>query len=235
MLWLKGWLETRLRLLFVLVMIVFTMAVQHPVSVMSPSARSKAAILTVLALSTGVDILLACSMLAGAGIDTQPSFQAAKGLHGSTLFTLSLPVSRLRLLATRAAVGWFEAVVLIAVLCCGDWLEFPLLRSITTPREMLEYAATLVVSTSAPYCLSVLLATFLGDQWRTWGTMMGALALWWLSFRHWLPASIDIVRAIGKGSPLIAHSIPWSAMAFSIVLAAIFFVAALKVAQTREY
>jgi hypothetical protein len=235
MLWYKGWLETRLRLLFVLGLLAFVMFLLRPVAGMSPSARSKAAMLTVLALSNGIMVLMASSMLAGAGIVTQPSFQAAKGLHGSTLFTLSLPVSRLRLLAVRAAVGWFESVALIAVLCCGIWFEFPPLRSIATPRELLEYAATLVVSTSALYCLSVLLATFLDDQWRTWGTMMAAFALWWLSHRTWLPASIDIVRAIDKGSPLVTHAIPWPAMASSIVLAALLFLAALKVVQTREY
>jgi hypothetical protein len=124
---------------------------------------------------------------------------------------------------------------LIGILCCGIWIEFPLLRSIATPREMLEYAGTLIGSASALYCLSVLLSTFLDDQWRTWGTMIGALALWWLSFHHWLPASINLVGALDKGSPLVAHTTPWGPIAFSVALAAIFFVAALKVAQTREY
>lgn len=189
----------------------------------------------VVRLSNGIMILLASAMLAGAGITTQPSLQATKGLHGSTLFTLSLLVSRLRLLATRAAIGWFEAAAVIAVLCCGMWLQFPLLRSIAAPREMLEYAATLVVSTSALYCLSTLLSTFLDDQWRAWGTMMAAFAMWWTSYRNWLPPSIDFVRAIDTGSPLVAHTIPWAPMAFSVALAAALFVAALKVAQSREY
>jgi hypothetical protein len=235
MLWYKGWLETRFRLLFVLAMTVFLLILQHSTRGISPSAHSQAAVRTVLVLSNGIMILLATSMLAGAGIATQPSFQATKGLHGSTLFTLSLPVSRLRLLATRAAIGWFEAGAVIAALCCGMWLQSPLLRSMATLSEMPEYAATLVVSTSALYCLSVLLATFLEDQWRAWGTMMAAFALWWTSYRNWLPASIDFVRAIDRGSPLVAHTIPWAPMAFSVALAATLFVAALKVAQTREY
>jgi hypothetical protein len=186
-------------------------------------------------MSTAITILMASSMLAGAGISTQPSLQAAKGLHGSTLFTLSLPVSRLRLLAVRAAIGWFESVAVVAVLSCGIWLKSPLLRSTATPVGMLQNAATLIVCTSALYGLSVLLATFLDDQWRTWGTLIAALAFWWPSHKAWLPASIDIVRAIGKDSPIMTHAIPWPAMAFSVALAAAFFVAALKVVQSREY
>jgi hypothetical protein len=38
-----------------------------------------------------------------------------------------------------------------------------------------------------------------------------------------------------EGSPVLAHTMPWTAMVFSLGLAAILFFAALKVAQTREY
>jgi hypothetical protein len=100
---------------------------------------------------------------------------------------------------------------------------------------MSEYAITLIACASGLYCLSVLLATFLDDQWRTWGTMIAAAALWWLGRHASLPPSMDIVQAIGKGSPLIAHTMPWAAMAFSLALAATFFFTALKVVQTREY
>jgi len=43
------------------------------------------------------------------------------------------------------------------------------------------------------------------------------------------------LSAMSDGSPLIAHTIPWTAMGVSLGLAAILFVAALKVARTREY
>jgi hypothetical protein len=125
-------------------------------------------------------------MLAGAGVTTQPSLQASKGLHGSTLFTLSLPVSRLRLLATRAAIGWLEVAAIISILCCGFWSVSPLVRAVATPIEMVEYAATLLACGSALYGLSVLLATFLDDQWRTWGTLIAGGALAGLSSRNLL-------------------------------------------------
>jgi hypothetical protein len=247
MLWQKGWLETRFRLLFTLGLTAFVLSVQHSAHIASaPTPHATAAvlsarmhanevILSAMTFANAISLIVVCAMLAGAGIATQPSFQAAKGVHGSSLFTLSLPVSRLRLLATRAAIGWLECVAEIALLCVGTWLVSPLLRQMATRTEMAEYAVTLVACVSTLYFLSVLLATFLDDQWRTWGTMIAAVAFYQISHHASLPASVDIIQAIGKNSPIIAHTVPWSAMVFSVVLAAALFFAALKVAQSREY
>jgi hypothetical protein len=105
----------------------------------------------------------------------------------------------------------------------------------STLVEMLEYAGTLIACATALYCLSVLLATFLDDQWRAWGTMLASAALWWVSAHAPLPASANIFLAMREGSPLLAHTVPWTAMTFSLGLAAILFFAAMKVVQTREY
>ena len=70
-------------------------------------------ILTVVVLTAlselGVNI---APLLAGAGIKTQAAFQTVKGLHGSTYFTLSLPVSRFRLLAIRAGIGHQRGILM---------------------------------------------------------------------------------------------------------------------------
>lgn len=229
MLWYKGWLETRYRLVFSLAFIGLILFLLHQVP---PEDKSK--IFGILEYSTPSILMVICAMLAGAGIVTQAPFQAKKGLQASTLFTLSLPISRLRLLAVRASVGWLEAAGAIGVLCCGMWLISPL-KMMTTPVEMLEYAGTLIACASVIYFLSVLLANFGDDAWRIWGTMFGVAALWLISSHTPLPAFANIFRAMGKGSPLIAHTTPWNAIAFSVVLSAILFFAALKVVRTREY
>jgi len=235
MLWYKGWLETRFRLLFILGFTTFILLLQYSVRTATPPPGARDPAFGLILFSNPTLVLMLCALLGGAGIVTQPSLQATKGLHGSTLFTLSLPVSRLRLLAVRAGTGWLEVVVVIAALCCGMWLVSPAFRAVATPVEMLEYAGTLMACASALYCFSVLLATFLDDQWRAWGTMLSAAALWWLSTHTPLPASANIFRAMREGSPLLAHTMPWTAMAFSLGLAAILFFAALKVVQFREY
>jgi hypothetical protein len=230
MLWYKGWLETRLRLLF-------SIALVSLVLYLLPWTRNAEAKGAPVFLQTTIPtfMVMFCAMLAGAGIATQPPFQVTKGLHGSMLFTLSLPVTRLRLLAVRAAVGWLELAAMIGFLCCELWLAIPVVRTSATPFFMCEYAATLIVCFSSIYFLSVLLATFLEDQWRVQGTVLAVAGWWWLYHRVSLPVSTDIFQAMGKASPLFAHTMPWPAMEFSLVLAAILFFAALKVVQIREY
>ena len=115
------------------------------------------------------------------------------------------------------------------------WLGSPLLRGTVTGLELLEYAATLIACVSVIYFLSVLLATFLDDQWRIWGTITAVFALVWLSSHTPLPEAANVFQAMGKGSPLISHTMPWAAMAFSLGLSTILFFAALKVVQAREY
>lgn len=174
--------------------------------------------------------------LAGAGINTQPSFQATKGLHGSTLFTLSLPVSRLRLLTVRASIGWLEMAGGIVAWCYGAWLLLPVIRGSVSAVYMLEYVVALIVCASSLYFLSVLLGTLLDDQWRMWTTFMASGALWMLCSFVRLPASVNIVRAImGESSPLIAHTMPWTAMLFSLALTTAFSLAAMKIVRLREY
>ncbi|HMG02699.1 MAG TPA: hypothetical protein VK596_06170, partial [Edaphobacter sp.] len=219
MFWYKGWLETRFKLLFLVGFATFLLFFQHSVRNAATPPGGKNPALGFVLFSTPSLVLMLCAILGGAGIATQPSFQAAKGLHGSMLFTLSLPVSRLRLLAIRATIGWLEVAGVVVALCCGMWLVSPLFRAISTFAEMMAYAGTLIACASAFYCLSVLLATFLDDQWRAWGTMLASAALWLVSARAPLPASVNIFHAMREGSPLLAHTVPWTAMAFSFGLA----------------
>jgi hypothetical protein len=229
MLWYKGWLETRFRLLFISALMGFIVFFQYSHGTTPQSVHG------IVLVSNPLLVLMAFTMLAGAGVVTQPTMAVSKGIHGSTLFTLSLPVSRLRLLGVRAGIGWLEAITMTVVFCCAFWFLSPALRTMATPANMFSYAATLVACSSPIYFLSVLLATFLDDQWRTWGTMMTTLAFWWLSFHTKFPASVDIVHGMGINSPLIAHTTPWNALGFSVVLAVVLFCVALRIVKAREY
>jgi Ca2+/Na+ antiporter len=162
-------------------------------------------------------------------------FRRRKAWYGSTLFTLTLPVSRFRLVAVRASLGWLEMAGGIGWICCLLWRLFPVIRGRTTPHEMVEYAAVLIVCGSAFYCITVLLAAFLDDLWRVWASLICYGAGWWLAYEIPAPASVDIFLAMGDGSPVLAHTMPWTAMAFALGLAAVLFFAALKIVQIREY
>ena len=227
MLWYKGWLETRFRL--VLVFFIIT-------CIFMPMAygSSKVAARGVIGMAA-IAVWLLCVFLGAAGIVTQQSLQAVKGLHGSTLFTLTLPVSRLRLLAVRAGLGWLEMAAGIAVLCCGWWFLFPVLRAAATTREMAEFAVVLITCGSFFYGITVLLATFLDDLWRVWGSLLCYGAIWWLLDNTHTPASVNLSWAMGDGSPVFGHTMPWTAMVLALGLAAVLFFAALKIVQRREY
>ena len=230
MLWLKSWLETRWRLVAALGFLGLILFLAQPSrGASSPEEPSRLFnILPVLWMFFAV-------VLAGAGINTQSAFRATKGLHGSIYFTLTLPVSRLRLLAVRAGIGIVEMSGLIALGCFTVWTLFPLMRGQSTPFDRIEYVVAVVLCISGFYSFSVFLSTFLDDLWRTW-ISMGALfilrRLWTLTSP---PPSLDIFRAMTDASPLITHALPWTAMGISIGVAGVFFLMALKVVETREY
>ena len=229
MFWYKGWLETRFRFFFALGFTVFFLA-----SAYGYGLKTEAGLRVVVGTAT-VLVAMLCGQLAGAGMVTQPAVQATAGLHGSTMFTLSLPASRLHLLAVRASLGWLEVAGGIGLYCAGMWVLFPIVRASASGAEMLEYAGVMIGCASSLHFISVLLATFLDDLWRMYGTMLAFAALWWASKRVSMPDSVNIFRAMGEGSPLVAHSIPWAEIAVSTGLAAVLFFVSLKIVQQREY
>jgi hypothetical protein len=230
MLWYKGWLETRFRLIFGLGVAGFALFWVHSLGLKAPEG------VKVLTINVAVSVAAFSSLLGGAGIATQRSaFQAARGLHGSTLFTLSMPVSRFRLLATRACLGWLEMSAGIGAVCIAMWVMFPALRRAAGVDEMIQYTVTLVACATGLHSLTVLLATCLDDVWRTYASLLAYMALWWLPNHVPWPASAEIFRAMADRSPLIAHTVPWSVILFSLILASGLCFAALQVVHAREY
>src|SRR5215831_12155577 len=122
MLWYKYWLETRFRTLLGLAAPSFAIIVNGRTAGLHPEVPA-----TVFAF---IWAALPCWVgLSGAGVRTQPTFRATKGEHGSMYFTLGMPVSRLRLLCTRAAVGLVEFAALVAIVCVAAWATIPALRA----------------------------------------------------------------------------------------------------------
>ena len=114
MLWYKAGSETRFRILFLLVWFL-SIVLLASFAPRGPNPAPPERVLHRLRWSFLVFIIPV--MLAGAGIKTQASFTATKGLHESIHFTLSLPVSRFRLVASRAGLGFLETVGVVAAMC----------------------------------------------------------------------------------------------------------------------
>lgn len=229
MLWYKGWLETRFKILLALAFGLFFIYMGH--NAHPASAGTLQLFIGILAFYWAIMPFL----LSGAGIRTQAPFRGTKGLHGSIYFTLSMPVSRVRLVSVRAALGMIETTAVIGCLCCAVWIAVPALRTNLTRFEMLNYWVTVSLCASGFYSLSVLLAIFFEEPWSIWTGMIIVVALRLLLSRIPALSGVDPFQAMGKLSPLFAHTFPWASMGISIAAGAILFFAALKVAQTQEY
>lgn len=229
MLWTKNWFETRWRFLYVLCFPLLSVALLETAGLHSTKeARNVTGVLSFFCIFAAV-------YLAGAGIRTQAALQMSKGLHGSTYFTLSLPVTRFRLLAVRAALGFGELAAINAIAITAAWSIFPPVRSTSTLFDLLQSILAAIACTACLYSVSVLMATFLEESWHMFGSML-IVGLAWVSLsRLSLPASVNVFGFWSSASPLVTHKLPWPAMAISVAASAILFVAAWNVVQNREY
>jgi len=238
MLWMKNWMETRWRFLVAIVVFSFIVVSSYMQFTNSrpqalPAEQRLAGTLSVFSLF----FVMHAVTLAGSGIKTQAPFQMGKGVHGSMHFTLSLPVSRLRLLATRTGMGALElfAAVLLGVL--GLRVLFPRqFPEIAFPiLDASEYVFTLFACLLACFCVSVVLATFLDDVWQMWGSWILLAAIRALTTVVNIPEKFDPFRALGSASPFITHTIPWGAVAVCLTFAAALWLLAARIVQTRDY
>jgi hypothetical protein len=232
MLWYKGWLEMRFRVLSVLVVFLcFMVFIERTTNTHNPSRQSVEQLLNIWTFYFSIVPV----MLGGAGIKTQPRLITTRGHHGSMYFTLSLPVSRFRLLATRAGLGMLETVGVAAILTGAAWFIFPALKAHLPSIVLFDFFVTVSVCASAFYFLSVLLAIFLDDVWQFWGSIIAIALLRWMGTAASFPPSINIFRAMGVSSPLFMHTLPWPSMGVALSSSVILFLAAWKALQTREY
>jgi hypothetical protein len=222
MLLMKAWLETRWRLTAGFAYSLFFLALNHR----NPTLRG-------MVIGLGTMLTLGAMMLAGTGVKSQSPAGFPEGLAGSTQFTISLPVSRLRLLAVRTAVGLLETTALAVIIACLTWSLFPSIRSAATPAEFAKLILTALLFMTAPYCAVIFFMTFVDEP------LSGVYAGWTLTLLLWIlhhvAPAVDVIRAWGQESPLITHRLPWSQMATSVGLALLFFWAAVRIVQTREY
>jgi len=143
MIWYKAWLETRWIFgLFVgLIVFVWLTPLWMPLFGLwlhpgIPASR----IWMAIHLGSVFTSFFVANSLAGSGVNSQTAYSPAPGNDGSMLFTLSLPVSRRRLLFVRAGLGALLTNVLIAVMAGYTLSQRP---EGANPLQAIEYLATL--------------------------------------------------------------------------------------------
>ncbi len=87
---------------------------------------------------------------------------------GAALFTLSLPASRARLIAVRAASGLAQWFVLAFVSSFAIPLVSPAIGQSYGVGAALVHALCLFAGGAVIYSLALLLSTIFGDLWRPW-------------------------------------------------------------------
>ena len=227
MLCMKAWLEMRWRLLLSLIFplwplsfVIMNGRVQHPEALVS---------------TMGYMLALGSMYVAGTGIKTQASLRATKGVHGSLYFTLSLPVSRLRLFAVRVAAGLVGGALLDLIALSVVWTVIPSIHADVSLASFVRVFLALVFCTAAFHALSVLYATFLDETWQIWGSMITIMILWRFASGIFPHSSWNVFYVLSALSPLAFHSLPLGAMAVSLAAATIFFAAAFTVLNSQEY
>lgn len=185
MLWYKAWLELRFRVLLTVTIIgsncVFAWFDAEKVLMTQDKAKLMSLIpvtplinedllhtafwVRFMLIQALIIVPIVAMILAGSGINTQTSYGMTHGLHSSMLYTLSLPVSRYRMVLTRASLGFicFAGFLILNMAVphiVGRYLGIPL-----DWTEGLKYIPGLFAGGFFYYCLFVLTASFLDEFW----------------------------------------------------------------------
>jgi len=116
MLWFKAWLETRWRFAFLVGLILLVWLSLEWITATGVHTSVPAARLWMgIQLGSVLLYIFTAIYLAGSGINSQTLYAATTGFHGSMLFTLSLPISRRRLLFARAGLGALLTLILASL------------------------------------------------------------------------------------------------------------------------
>ena len=226
MLWMKAWLETRWRLGVPFLVMLVTIALNY-------GSRSSVTFRSGLPFSLAFLIWWAAVNVAGSGVKSQAPIGFPEGLAGSTIFTATLPVSRLRLLAVRSGIGLLQASGFTLTAVCLAWSLFPGLHGGADFADLARFLLALTMFMTVPYYATVFFGALLDDPLSMVAGGFSIVLLFWVS-RH-LPAPLNIFRAWWQDSPLATHRLPRPQMAVSAALAAFLFLATLRVVERQEY
>ncbi|HWG76248.1 MAG TPA: hypothetical protein VN660_05575 [Steroidobacteraceae bacterium] len=230
MLWLKAWLETRWRVAWALMIGILFFAMPIISTRNAPSttaAQVRVALLMFLIVQAAI---FAAIMLAGSGIHTASTRAGAsdKGAERSMIFTLSLPVTRLRLFLVRTATGILETGIFLAILFTALWILWP--QPTTSPRDALGYFAMVAACSLAVYALSACLSTFCDEGARVRASVVILIVPSAFVFRAGR-SSVNTFHDLA----LTTHAASGLIIGTAIALAALFFAAAILIIQRRDY
>ncbi len=152
---------------------------------------------------------------------------------GGTLFTLSLPLSRRRLLAVRAATGLAELFILTIV----PSLLLPVLASAVgasySVADALIHSLCAFVAASLFFCLAFLLSTVFDDPWRPLLIALGVALL--VLIVDQVSSNYSVFRVMSGETWFRSGRLPWSGLLATASLSALLCGGAVVNFARRDY
>jgi hypothetical protein len=225
MLWYKAWLETRWRFCYVAGFILGTFAMFVMIGIAKQVGEG-------MRLESALMFCFAGLYLAGSGINTQTFYSARSSFHGSMLFTLSLPVSRMKLFSVRAGLGAIETLFCVCLMgaIALAWTPGPM-----SAAQVMQYGLRALVCTLPVFALSTLLACLLDEMWQFSGSCLVLFLIAGLQFKFKSIAGFSFLRGMSILSYPVSASMPWALLSTSLILSGILLFASVKAVRDKEY
>jgi len=154
---------------------------------------------------------------------------------GGALFTLSLPVSRHRILGTRAATGLAELFALAFLPTLLIPLLSPAVGESYSVAQALVHSVCLFIAASMFFMLALLLSTIFSDPWSPLLIALAvAFGLAFLDFVFRLE-TFSVYRAMSGETWFRNGRLPWEALLTSAALASAFYAGAVRNLARRDF
>jgi ABC-2 type transport system permease protein len=235
-LWYKAWLETRSRFLTSLstLTIFCGVFVHHAQGLLRPQWPSDFNRLLFVTQQFVVIMWILAAILLGMG------GMVREKATGASSFTLSLPVSRTRLVAVRVGTGVLEAIALGVIPWATVYLVsfhagMPIVIS-----QVGFYVSLLLGGGLAYFALAILVSSVVEGEYTAPAVAFGMVLLTAILFDSWLrPFNLwRLVTGdfyIDRHTYLLANHFPWLGILGSLFVAALMLLASVQVIRTREF
>jgi hypothetical protein len=228
MLWYKNWLETRSRIVFnltVIALVIALTAIMFFLGKVEPGQNNPPyGVVSIVSL-------IGFLSLAGNGVRTQAGHLTMVPNPRSTIYTLSLPMSRRRFLLVRSALGLLEGIGLCLIWAIFMWI---LLQGRATISDLTSPLLATIVCGIWCYFVATFLSTFVNEGLYIWIEWFVLSLYLFLVFMGWMPPFLDILKPAELPIGTIV-AIPWLPIAAYLALGGIFLFASIKVLELQDH
>ncbi len=160
----------------------------------------------------------------------------SQGTRGGALFTLSLPVSRARLIGVRTVTGLAELLVIALVSCLVLTLLSPAVGQSYSLVDALVHALCLFVAGAVLFSLATFLSTVFTDVWRP-----ALIVLCGATMLAFTEAALRDLSAYGLFGTMSGElyfrrgTLPWPGLLVSVLLSATFLFASVKNIEHQDF